>query len=222
MGARGTLVVIPNGVERTRFSVLVSEEARAKMEKRLGKRAGEAWLCSTSRLVAKNATDQTILALKHLPESVHLAIAGIGPDEAMLRELVLREGLSERVHFLGEVSQRDIPALLQVCDIFVRPSRSEGLGISFLEAMATGIPVIATRVGGIPDFLVDAADPTQRDRSTGWAVAVDAPQEIAAAVQAVLHNAAETQSVTRRAQRMIETTYQWDAIVERIQRESFV
>ena len=61
--------------------------------------------------------------------------------------------MSERVHFLGFIESKKIPIYLQISDVFVRPSLSEGMGSSFVEAMAAGIPVVGTAVGGITDFL---------------------------------------------------------------------
>ena len=82
-----------------------------------------------------------------------LQILGSGPEEVKLKRLASELNITNRVEFLGNVSQENLPKYLAIADIFVRPSRSEGLGTAFLEAMAAGLPVIATRVGGIPDFL---------------------------------------------------------------------
>src|SRR3989344_6719554 len=84
-----------------------------------------------------------------------LVIAGSGPQEQELKKLIRDLNIAGRVKFLGTVSQEELPALLATSGLFVRPSRSEGLGIAFLEAMAAEVPVIATPIGGIPDFLKD-------------------------------------------------------------------
>lgn len=220
MGARGRLVLIPNAVDHQRFSEVDRAEC-AQLQERLGKRPGERWLITTSRLVPKNAVDVSIRALSQLPPEVHLLVAGIGPEEAALRRLTANLGLDQRVHFAGEVSQELIPLYLHACDVFVRPSRSEGLGISFLEAMAAGLPVIATQEGGIRDFLFDA-EKNPEHQPTGWAVDVDAPEQIAAAVKTITHSPAMTNKVIARAASMVRDQYEWKTIAERMRNEVFI
>jgi glycosyltransferase involved in cell wall biosynthesis len=80
-----------------------------------------------------------------------LVIAGKGRLESELRAFAIELNIHERVLFLGY--RTDIPAVLRACDVFVLPSIAEGLPGALLEAMATGIPVIASRVGGVPEIL---------------------------------------------------------------------
>ncbi len=79
--------------------------------------------------------------------------AGRGQLEAELTEQVYRLGLEKRVHFIG--LRQDIPRILAMLDVFVLPSLSEGLSMAILEAMVAGKPVVATRVGGNPELVVD-------------------------------------------------------------------
>ena len=95
------------------------------------------------------------VTLPKLPENVHFIVLGVGPDEVMLKKLVKHERVESRVQFLGQIEHNEMPLYLKACDIFIRPSRSEGMGNSFIEAMAAGLPVIATQEGGIADFLFD-------------------------------------------------------------------
>jgi sugar transferase (PEP-CTERM/EpsH1 system associated) len=87
---------------------------------------------------------------------LRVEVAGDGPCRSELRQLVGELGLEERVSFLGEV--RDVPGLLARAAIFVLPSRSEGISLTLLEAMACGLPVVATRVGGTPEVVRDGQD----------------------------------------------------------------
>ena len=80
-------------------------------------------------------------------------IIGGGRREAELRQLAAELGLGPRVNFLGQ--RRDIPDLLAAMDILVLPSYSEGVSLALLEAMAAGLPVIATAVGGLPEVVTD-------------------------------------------------------------------
>lgn len=85
--------------------------------------------------------------------ALRLVIAGDGECRSSLEHLCRALGLQPRVEFLGEV--RDIPALLARCRLFVLPSRTEGISLTLLEAMASGLPVLATCVGGNPEVVVD-------------------------------------------------------------------
>ncbi len=200
--------VIPNGVDAKRFARAFTADERARTAAAYGKKEGETWLVTTSRLVHKNAVDTVIRAVPQMPPEVAFVIAGIGPEEEALRTLADGLGVSERVRFLGEVSQAELPALLSACDLFTRPSRSEGMGISFIEAMAAGLPVIATRVGGIPDFLTEG--------ETGWTVDVDAPQQIADAARRIMGDPARTSGIIGRAKAMALRDYDWDLVAKRM------
>jgi glycosyltransferase involved in cell wall biosynthesis len=104
------------------------------------------------RLIRAKGADVLLTALSHLGGAAPLTVViGDGPEGANLRALCEQLGLRERVRWLGELPRaaRWIPAF----DAFVLPSRTEGTPIVLLEAMAAGIPIVATRVGGVPDVL---------------------------------------------------------------------
>src|SRR3989344_3224105 len=153
-GFTGRLEVIPNGVDVAHFS---REDAAAVDDAKadIGKRIGDVLLVTTSRLVGKNGIDVVIRALPLLPQNVQFVVVGIGPDELTLKRLARTCGVEERVKFIGEGDNDAVSNYLKACDIFIRPSRSEGFGTSFVEAMAASLPVIATQEGGIADFLFD-------------------------------------------------------------------
>ena len=94
-------------------------------------------------------------ALAALPDGypVEALIIGGGRREAEMRRLAAELGLAGRVHFLGQ--RDDVPDLLSALDLFVLPSHSEGVSLALLEAMAAGLPVIATAVGGLPEVVTD-------------------------------------------------------------------
>ena len=104
-----------------------------------------------------------------------------------------------------------MPLALKACDIFIRASRSEGMGNSFIEAMVAGLPVIATQEGGIADFLFDAKRNPDKE-TTGWAVDKDSPEQIAEAVQDIIAHPEQVARVTAAAKKMAEEKYDWDLI----------
>jgi glycosyltransferase involved in cell wall biosynthesis len=91
--------------------------------------------------------------LKTQGYQIQYCLAGEGSLRKSLEETATRLGLKDEVHFLGFVS--DMPAFLSKVDICILPSLLEGLGVSVLEAMAAGKPVIASRVGGLPELVID-------------------------------------------------------------------
>lgn len=93
-----------------------------------------------------------VLVHKQLPET-ELVLIGDGAERRKLEDAVGRHGLGNCVMFLG--TRDDVPALLETVDIFVLPSRSEGLPLALLEAMAAGLPIVATGVGGVPEAIAD-------------------------------------------------------------------
>ena len=217
MGFAGYAEVIPNAVDVKRFTAPIPASALAALKERLGKNEGDVYLVTTSRLVHKNAVDDVIRALPLLPGQISFLIYGIGPDEGKLRALASELGVSDRARFMGEIGHADMPMALAASDIFIRPSRSEGMGNSFVEAMAAGLPVIATQEGGIADFLFDAKRNPDRD-ATGWAVDTDAPDQIARAVEEIRANPDTVRQVTETARQMVIGNYDWDTIAPAMRR----
>ncbi len=216
MGFKGESEVIPNAVGAEHFSQMVSAEERQTFRTSLGVKEDDILLVTTSRLVHKNATDDTIRALAFLPERVHFVVYGVGPDEEMLRRLAKEEGVERRVHFMGQISHAAMPRALKSCDIFIRPSRSEGMGNSFVEAMAAELPIIATQEGGIADFLFDESRNPEK-KTTGWAVDTDSPQQIAEAVKDILNRPEKVAQVVMGAKKLAFEKYDWNLVAGRMQ-----
>ncbi len=213
MGFKGESVVIPNGVNVADFSHAYASEELQSMQAKLGKKDGDVFLVTTSRLVHKNGIDDVIRALSLLPESISFLIYGIGPDETKLRALAKELGVESRARFMGQLAHDEIPLTLKACDVFIRPSRSEGMGNSFIEAMALKLPVIATQEGGIADFLFDAKRNPDKS-ATGWAVDADSPEQIAEAVKDIVANPTQVKKVTETAAAMVVEKYDWNTVAE--------
>lgn len=211
MGAGERVIVIPNGVDVRRFSEPIAQMILDARKDELGRKMGDVFLVTASRLVHKNAVDDIISALRHLPENIQLIVLGTGPLESDLKQLATRHALHARVQFLGHKNHDELPSYLAACDIFIRPSRSEGMGNSFIEAMATGLPVIATQEGGIVDFLFDEKRNSDKP-VTGWAVDKDSPEQIAEAVKNIMSHPEKVRAVVRTAKEMVKEKYDWDLI----------
>lgn len=219
-GYKGPIEIVPNAVNVQHFSRTYPDSAIAEAQHRLGKKTGDVFLVTTSRLVHKNAVDDVIRALPLLPAHVRFAVLGIGPDENMLRNLAATLGVEDRVRFMGHVGHDDMPTYLRASDIFIRASRSEGFGASFPEAMAAGLPVIATQEGGIADFLFDAKRNPDKE-TTGWAVDKDSPEQIAKAVRDIMENPEHVVRVVETARAMVREKYDWDIIAKDMREKVF-
>ncbi|MDD3531273.1 MAG: glycosyltransferase family 4 protein [Candidatus Pacebacteria bacterium] len=219
MGYQGPLAIVPNGVNAAHFSQEYLPAELESLKHNLGKKEDDVYLITTSRLVKKNACDDVIRALPLLPPHVSFLIFGTGPDEVMLRALAKELGVGDRARFMGQIGHEDMPKYLKASDIYIRPSLSEGFGIVFIEAMAAGLPVIATQEGGIADFLFDAKRNPDKP-TTGWAVDKNAPEQIAEAVKDIIAHPEEVARVRAIAKEMAFEKYDWDLIARQM-REAF-
>ncbi|OJI07334.1 hypothetical protein BK004_01210 [bacterium CG10_46_32] len=202
-GYAGEVVIIPNGVDVSSFSGSQRSDERAFIRKSWGLLDSDFAVVTASRLVHKNGVDILIASLMHLPEHVKIVIAGSGEDEEKLK--VQSEEFNNRVVFLGQMRHEDLPRVLKACDVFVRPSRSEGLGNSFIEAKAAGLPVIGTAVGGIKDLIqVGIVEPTE-----------GTPEAIAEKIKFVMQDPNHSSS----RQEIIVQRYSWDVIARQYDEE---
>ena len=201
-------IVIPNGVDIARFTAPQDTSALSALRTQWGVSQEDILVVTASRLVLKNGTDDLIRALTFLPKNYKLIIAGDGDDRDKLRVLTQQKQLTERVVFLGGLSHEKLPSVLKACDIFCRPSLSEGLGISFLEAMAVGLPIIGTPVGGIPDFL--------QDGETGVFCQPRDPESIAKAVLRIQNVPGLRDTLIVRGSALVSESYNWENIAEDI------
>ncbi len=220
MRYRGPLEVVPNAVNVAHFSKKYTTEELFTLKQKLGKQPDDIFLVTTSRLVKKNAIDEVIHALPLLSPRVIFLILGIGPDESSLRALADSLKVNHRVKFLRHISHDEMPKYLKISDIFIRPSRSEGLGISFLEAMAAEIPVLATSVGGITDFLFDPEKNPDHE-PTGLFVNVDDPQSIAQQVKRLVGDEVLRSRLIANGKKLVTEKYDWDIIARDMKEKVF-
>lgn len=208
MGATCSLEIISNGVDLKNFNQIFSDRQLKELKKELGKQEGEKFLIHTGRLTYKNGLEDLIKSLIYLPSNIKLLLLGEGEEKDKLIKISQERGLENRVKFLGFVGHAELSKYLKVSDIFVRPSLSEGLGNSFLEAMATKVPVIATPVGGILDFL--------KDKETGLFCRVKDPESIAEQVKFFLEDNVLREKIINNSFRMVCQKYDWNIIAKKM------
>jgi len=208
MGGKN-IKVVPNGVDLKKFN---NTEIKKQNTKKV--------LIHTGRMVEKNGLDDIIKSLKYLPDNIEFLQVGSGPDEEKLKKLAKDLSVENRVKFVEFVPQKELLNYLKNSDIFIRPSLSEGFGNSFVEAMAVGVPVIATQEGGIADFLFDAKRNPEKE-TTGWAVDTKNPKQIAEAVKDILDNPEETKKVVENAKKMVIEKYDWNIVAKYMREKVF-
>lgn len=132
---------------------------------------------------------------------------GVGPETKRLKSLARVLGLERRIRFLGYVNPlgEELPNIYRDADVLVHPSLEEGFGMVLIEAMASGVPVVASNSGAIPEAVGDA----------GLLVPPRNPEALADAIRRVLTDSALSKSLSRRGQARVETLYSWDQIVQR-------
>lgn len=213
LGYAGPVEVIPNGVDVARFSAPVSDEQLVALKAKFNKREGDVFLFTASRLVLSRGVEDVIEALVQLPQNVKFLIAGSGEDQEKLERIARGLGVADRVMFAGHIAHQELPAYLKISDIFVRPSIIEGFGNAFVEAFAVGIPVVATPVGGIPDFLTDGV--------TGLFCEVRNPKSIAQAVERYLDDMVLRSRIVENAKNLVVDKYDWDLIAHDMRTKIF-
>jgi len=202
-------VVVPNGVSGDKFK---PDSNKKVTRKELGFDTENLIVC-VSRLEYKNGTHDLIEAAKILKEEIKdfkIIICGDGSDRKKLEQMVKDFNLKESVLFLGDILHKDLPKYVACGDIFIRPSLAEGFGIVFLEAMAAGLAVIGTPVGGIPDFL--------KDGENGLFCEPGNPKDIAQKIELLITDRNLGRRLAENGLRMVKEEYAWDKIITRIRK----
>jgi glycosyltransferase involved in cell wall biosynthesis len=171
--------VIHVGIDGSRFEQAL--EQRQEVRRRLGAEPGDFVLLTAAVLEARKGHDVLLQAVEQLWRDrvpLRWVICGEGALRERLQTQTRAAGLAERVVFTGFSSE--VPRLLAAADAFVLPSRHEGLGMAAIEAMAAGLPVVASRVGGLPEVVVDG--------ETGLLVPVGDASALAAAIRRCAHD----------------------------------
>ncbi|WP_372738006.1 glycosyltransferase family 4 protein [Neptunomonas sp.] len=187
---------IPNGVDVTRFT-----PASIRPERPVT-------ILLARRLVDKNGVTvyaEAVSALKGL--DVQLVFAGNGAERAKVERILKSNGMFEKSTFLGDVSNQDMPDVYRSADISVLPSFMEATSITGLESMACGLPLIGTRVGGIPALITEG--------ETGLLVPPGDPDALGEALVNLVNNAVLRKEMGLKARIKTEQQFSWLQIAER-------
>jgi glycosyltransferase involved in cell wall biosynthesis len=191
------ICMIPNGVDLSRFSI----------QDRLSEpHESSTIVVFTGRITPVKGVDVLIDAWDRLTNKrdALLLIAGDGPAREELEKSVHRMGLSGSVQFLGMVN--DMPDLLRRADIYVQPSRQEGLPNSVLEAMAVGLPIVATRISGNEDLVEDGEN--------GLLVPPQDPEKLAIALGELISDRGRRQRMGACSRKVVEKKYAFPVVAD--------
>jgi len=173
--------VIYNGVDIPSFRASYDPASAVNLRQKLGVKNNSAIIGIVARLSEEKDHETLLNAFKILLQKnipAELIIVGGGHLESKLKDLAVKFQIDQQVKFLG--FRNDISQLLAVFDVFVLSSLSEGISLTLLEAMSAGKPIIATRVGGNPEVVIDGM--------TGLKVPAKDPEQMAAAMLKLLSN----------------------------------
>ncbi|MFF0817008.1 glycosyltransferase family 4 protein [Rhodococcus sp. NPDC003318] len=214
-GPRSGLEHLPPGVDAEIFRP--DPAARAELRARYGLGERPTVLC-LSRLVPRKGQDVLIRALPRIRKRIDgavLVIVGGGPYEESLRRLVRSVGVEDHVVFTGGVPAAELAAHHTIADVFAMPCRTrgagldvEGLGIVFLEASATGVPVIAGDSGGAPE--------TVREGETGHVVRGRSVTAVADAVVSVLEDRDRAAAMGAAGRRWVVEQWRWETLAAKL------
>ncbi len=202
------IALIPNGVDLAELDALarpaLTGEARARY--RLGE--SPLTMVSVARLERNKGLHDGLAALATLrdalPAGWRWLIVGRGSEEAALRAAIAGAGLGANVALVGALSDTEVQSLLAAADLALIPSRYEGSSLTALEALARGLPVVATAVGGLPDKVIPGA--------TGFIAPTAGPVALAVALRAALTDRAAWPALGASGRRLVAERFSWDAL----------
>ena len=212
-GAR--MLAIHNGVDLSRFPV--KQPGISEFRRSIGLSQEDFLVCAVGQICARKGLLELIDALariRYQARSIHLAVVGkvvFRHEEEYLKCLCCateRSGLQDRVHFTGELS--NVSPVLQAADLLILNSHDEPFGLVLIEAMASGTPVLAARVGGVPEIVTDSEN--------GWLVEKGDTQALAARLLDLSQRKDQLEHVTQRALQEVRLRFSIDRFLQEIER----
>ncbi|MCD4738727.1 MAG: glycosyltransferase [Anaerolineae bacterium] len=200
---RHKTIVIPNGIDAQAFEHLPTKQ-KARVD--LGLPLDSTLVGTVARLDPVKRLD-VLLQATALMDDVHTVIVGAGPERESLEALSERLGLADRVHFVGQ--QSNVPEWLAALDIFALTSDWEGMSNAILEAMAAGLPIVATAVGGTPEVVVDGV--------TGLLVPPRDPDALTQAITRLLRDPDLRRKMGRAGRERVQQHFSVERMVQQTQ-----
>jgi len=192
--SRYEIPVIPNGVDLEKYSVPERDWSSPR-------------LLSVGRIVYQKGLDLGLRALSQLKDLEWTwSIAGDGPQLDNLKALAAELGIQDHVYFLGWQSRDDLTKQYQQANIFLFPSRHEGMPNAVLEAMSTGLPVVATRIAGSEELVVEG--------ETGFLVQTENVDELCESLRRILVDSGQRKKMGLASRRRVEENYSWKKVAE--------
>jgi glycosyltransferase involved in cell wall biosynthesis len=201
------ITVIPNGINLDRYENICKDMVREKLHFK-----------TCEKLILFIGSLRTEKGLKYLIDamdlirgknrSCRLIIVGEGSEERILKKMVKNLNLSNYVYFIGQIPNEMVPCYMAASDVFVLPSLYEGLPNVILEAMASGLPIVATKVGALPEILIDGVN--------GFLIEPENSRQIYEKVSLLLEDQ-ELRVIISKNNRENAKKYSWDNIIKKIE-----
>lgn len=169
---------------------------------------GDVALLTVGRLAKHKGLDVLLPALARLPHDLRwrLTIVGDGPERGALTAQAAQLGLKDRVAFAGWAKRENLPGLYHAADIFLLPSREEGMANVLMESMSAAVPVVATRIAGSDEAVLDGA--------TGLLVPSEDAPALAQSIETLIRDPAGRERMGRAGRARVETVYSWPVITD--------
>ncbi|MCL4531124.1 MAG: glycosyltransferase family 4 protein [Chloroflexi bacterium] len=186
--------IIPNGVDLKKFSISERDWSLPR-------------ILSVGRVVYQKGFDLAMRALADLKDlEWQWSIAGDGPQMSVLQAKVKEHGLQNRIHFLGWLTADQLKEQYAAANMFLFPSRHEGMPNAVLEAMASGLPVVATHIAGSEELVVDG--------ETGRLVPPEDANALRESLRPFLVDAQMREQMGRAARQRVESSFSWNRVAE--------
>ena len=212
--APSKISVIPGGVDLERFRPSTDKD---QIRARMGLPEDKFILFTVRNLVPRMGLENLILAfeiVQNAHKDILLVVGGEGPLETPLREQVRRCGLKNFVRFAGYIPDEDLPSYYQMADLFILPTTElEGFGLVTVEALASGLPVLGTPIGGTREILTKLGSDYLFDDSTPHSIA----KGIFDALNGWATHHAAYKKVSETCRKVAEQHYSWDNHVSKLE-----
>lgn len=198
------IIVVANGIDVAYVQSCELDRLQARRHYELSE--GCFLIVSTGRINTVKGFDLLVDAATMLPQNVQIALAGDGPQRAVLEAKIAAARFTDRFHLLGHLN--DVRPLLRAADLYVQPSRRESFGLSTAEASASGLPVVASRVGGLRDII--------RHGETGLLVQPENPQALAEAIKYLIAHPQRARDMGAAGCKHVSQSFNLDNFVSQI------